>query len=81
MNIGHRLAIYGWLGETDEYLSIMIKVWKGGYEERFVTIERLLYNPIEALRYVDEVRLITKVFVPTEEVLHTLNNLRKADKL
>ena len=87
-DIGNRLAIYGWAKDTEEFFYIIATVWYKGYHplapseepfaQRFRNVEQLLFHAEEALNFCIEVRQASKLTrIPTNEILQTLNNLRK----
>lgn len=81
MDIGNRLAIYGWKQETEDFKLLLAKVWQdNGYKRKFRNVEQLLFQPtFGSLPFVADVRKESKLYdkIAEEEILQTLSNFRK----
>ena len=86
-DIGNRLAIYGWGKETDDFFYVVAKVWFRGladsneyrtFADHYRNVEQLLFHAEDAIKFAGQVKDVTGLAaIPTDEVLHTLSNLRK----
>jgi hypothetical protein len=74
---GDKLAIYGWSDREVLYNHQMSTLWEKEYKKRFRNVEQLLFNPLAALKFCEDLRMITSVYVPHEDILQNLMNLRK----
>ena len=77
ISFGNRLAIYGWTDREVMFNQIMIDIWKREYEKRFRNVEQLLFEPLGAIKYCEDVRMMSKIWLPYNEILQQLMNLRK----
>jgi hypothetical protein len=79
LDLGNRLAIYGWKKDTEDFRLLLSKVWhKKGYKNKYKNVEQLLYHPsLGSIPFVSDVRKESKINIPEQEVLQTLNNHRK----
>ena len=80
-DIGNRFSIYGQKRNTtlEEFYDIMADVWWNAFyaAPKHRNVEQLLFHPVDALQYCNEIRLRTTFAIPDEEILQTLTNLRK----
>ena len=81
MGLNEDLVIYGYQDRIEIFHEIMSTVYYKKFYKRFSTVERLLCNPLAALAYVEEVRCLAKFWMPIDELLAELINIRKSGVL
>ena len=79
LDMANRLAIYGYKKELEDFDDVLADEWWRHYEELFGTVEMLLHNPTDALKFVAAVRLRAELPDLLEnEILLRLTNIRKS---
>lgn len=78
MDFGNRLAIYGFVGELEDFDNVLIEDWLKTYKVKFNTVEVFLCHPSTAATFAYRIKCTLGLpNMPTHEILLRLMNIRK----